>query len=451
MSDSLQIGGSTIRIKSGIMFVGSATVGEQLAKGGVFANPHPGELENFGEVAKWGSNNLLPNEMAADIEATGVLSAGIDAKVRIALGKGPMPAKIIGYNDDGYEVLEFVNDPEIMDWLEGTNAYKQSYDSMKDLYGLGNAFQQTLFTPDRKYMLAYKRQDACECRFQTIKDRNPIAHVWMSGDWKQYSSMNPDMSDKHFDKVPLLNRDFPLFDLQSRTSGSTFMLALQYNLTGRHYYAPSPWYSAKKWVKIAQGIPTMKEAMVNNQMTIKYMVDIHPGFWNTYDRKYDSYSLDEKQRVQDDFFDRVEQYLVGGDNAYKSMFNTMVLDTATASMVPAIKITPIADNTRDGKMVIDSASANMEILLPLMINSALLGVDFPGSGAGGGAGSGSDIREAYLVQVMLQEMERKQNNTVFDIAKKVNGWSQRIPNLVFRYPNQILTTLNTGKNTQTTS
>ncbi len=452
MSKVLHTQGVSITARGVMVYNRAGTVGEQLFAGKKFANPQPGELENYGNVAMWGSNNLLPNEMAADIEATGVLSAGIDAKVRIALGKGPMPAKIVGYTDDGYELLEFVPDAEIMDWLEGTNAYKQSYDTLKDLFGLGNAFQQLMFTPDRSYMLGYKRQDGCKCRFEVLnKATGNIDNVLMSGDWKLYANGQFGKDDKHYATVPLLNRDFPLFDLQSRKSGSTYMIALQYNLTGRYYYAPSPWYSAKRWVKIAQGIPEMKEAMFKNQMTIKYVVDIHPAFWKEYDKKFETASPDEQNKIQEEFVGKIEEYLIGGENAYKSLISTKVFDPATNSFVSAITITPLDDKQKDGKLIIDSASANMEILLPLMINSALLGVDFPGNGAGGGAGSGSDIREAFLVQVMLQEMERRMNSTVFDIAKRVNGWSKRIENLVFRYPNQILTTLNTGKNTQSTA
>jgi hypothetical protein len=36
-------------------------------------------------------------------------------------------------------------------------------------------------------------------------------------------------------------------------------------------------------------------------------------------------------------------------------------------------------------------------------------------------------------------------------VKKVNGWEKKHGPIVFRYPNQMLTTLNTGKNTQPTA
>jgi hypothetical protein len=74
-----------------------------------------------------------------------------------------------------------------------------------------------------------------------------------------------------------------------------------------------------------------------------------------------------------------------------------------------------------------------------------MGADSPGGPYSGGAGSGSNIREAILVQVMLGEAERRMNSQLYQIIKHYNGWDKRI---VFRYPNSLLTTLNTGANTQ---
>lgn len=434
---------------SGIVFKNGPEGKKNFENPDRFAKTVPGTNEVMGKIAMWGSSNLLPQEMAADIEATGVLSAAIDAKARIALGKGPYPARIIGLNDDGYEQLKFEQDSEIQDWLEMNNAYEYGYKTLRDMFGYGNAFTQILLSQDRTKIWGFKREDPAECRFEKISEASQRIHnVYMSGDWSMYSSPG-EGKDPRYATIPLLDRDYPLYDLMSRTSGHNYMLSLQYALNGRKYYAPSPWYAAKRWVKIAQGVPEMKEAMFKNQMTIKYLIDIHPEFWSVYDSRYDTANDDLKKSIVKDLYKKIDEYLVGGNNAYKSLVSTMVTDKATNEVVPGIKVTALDDKIKDGKLLPDSAAANIEILLPLMINSALFGVDMPGGAAyGGGAGSGSNIREGYLVQVMLVEFERRQISKIFDIAKRMNGWDK---SLVLRYPNQILTTLNTGKNTQPTA
>lgn len=425
------------------------------SKGGMlnpaaYANPQPSDLETMGDIAMWGTDNLLPQKMVKDIEATGILSAGIDAKTRIALGKGPMPAKVTGTTQDGYEILEFItNNTEINDFLEDNNVFLYSYATGKDLFGMGNPFTQLLLNNDRSKVLGFKRDDPSLCRFEKINESSGrIENVHLSGDWSMYTH-TADKSSRHVDIVPLLDRDFPLLDLQSRRKSSRFMISLQYPLTGRTYYAYAPWYTASRWVKIAQGVPAMKEAMFNNQMTIKYLVEIHPEYWELMTPGFKGYDEKKQQEIVDAFYANVDQYLAGSENQYKSIFSTTVTDRVSGKQEPAIKITAIDDKIKDGKLLPDSAAANIEILAALTINAALMGVDMPGGGAySGGAGSGSNIREAYLVQVMMGEVERRIISRVLRLVQKMNGWPSDI---VWRFPNQILTTLNTGKNTQATS
>jgi hypothetical protein len=125
----------------------------------------------------------------------------------------------------------------------------------------------------------------------------------------------------------------------------------------------------------------------------------------------------------------------------------------------------------DGKLLPDSGAANSEILFALMINPALMGAGNPGGKAYGDTSGGSNVRESFLVQIMIMEAERRLNASVFNVIKKFNGWSERLekkptvvpmvgagpvtpqsrivtPRLVFRHPTGLLTTLDTGKSTK---
>jgi hypothetical protein len=113
--------------------------------------------------------------------------------------------------------------------------------------------------------------------------------------------------------------------------------------------------------------------------------------------------------------------------------------------VPYMKITALDDKHKEGKLLPDSAAGNSEILFALMLNPALLGVDMPGGMYGGGKG-GSNIREAFMVQILIREIEREFVCKPLMLAARVNGWKKKYPNLSFRFPNHYLTTLDTGKN-----
>jgi hypothetical protein len=403
------------------------------------------------DIAIWGSNNLLPQEMWKDIENTGVLGAGIETKVRIAIGSGPLPAKIVDIDSNGQEILEFVNDQRIKDFMEMSNFKTDSYALCKDLLALGNAFDQVMLSADRKEILGFKRADASDCRFSKQSPKTKRSEqVIMSSDWSQYNTTTLDAAkdNEHSAVLPLLDKQFPYYDLIQRKSGENFMLSYQYPLFGRKYYALPLWYAARVWVKMAQGIPDLKKAMINNQITLNYLVEIHPKFWETYSPAYSTANPEEKKKTQEEFYDKVEKYLVGGENSYKSLFTTSIIDVE-GKIEPGIKITQVdGKGIPEGKMLVDSAAANSEILFAMMINPALIGADTPGGPYSGGAGSGSNIREEYLKQVMLMEVERIIIARRFDLVKRYNKWD---PDLVLRFPNKVMTTLNTGANTAATA
>lgn len=439
-------------IGSSAMFKNGQDGKNELLNPRAMGDPQPGLWEVDAGVARWGNGNDLPAQMIKDIELTGVLFGGIDAKVRIAMGKGPCAALVTGRSTDGQEIVEFIHDAEIEEWLEMNNYYQYAYEIMRDLWGLGNAWTKCLFNSSRTRLNYISRTDASKCRFSAINESGNIESVYVSSDWQTYRSKE---DKERVQTIPLLNRKFPRLDIESRNSGNLFMLSHQYTLQGRDYYAPSPWYAAAKWVKIAQGVPEMKKAMFANQMHIKYVVTIHPQYWEKLHDNWGAKKDEEKRTLKTQFYEELHKTLAGGENAYKSVWSTMIIDNDTGKLVDAVKIEAIDDKIKDGKLLPDSNAADIEILLPLLLNPSLLGVDFGGGDAyGGGAGSGSNIREAYLAQVMLVESERKMASSAFDLAKYVNGWQERHSEkgrLVLRYPNQILTTLNTGANTKSVS
>jgi hypothetical protein len=83
-----------------------------------------------------------------------------------------------------------------------------------------------------------------------------------------------------------------------------------------------------------------------------------------------------------------------------------------------------------------------------MVNPALMGAGQPGGAYSANAG-GSNVRESYLVQMMLLEEERKMNLTHLNTVKRYNGWDKKFDKpLVFRHQSGLLTTLDTGKSTK---
>lgn len=397
--------------------------------------------------ALWGTANDLPVKMAEDIEACGVLSAALDAKPRIAIGKGIQPFLITGVDGEGKETLEYVNDSEIHDWLENNDHFSYSINSMYDCCGYGWGVSQLLLSRNRRKINRIKRTDVVQARLEKKDTNGVINNVYLSADWKLYNSPDSD----YIKTIPILEEGAEFFDLYDRSNSYEFAVINRQLRNGRGYYPPPLWYSAKRWVDIAKSVPSMKNAMFNNQMTVKYLVTISASYWRRIHKSWDGFTAQKKQELMDAKLDEIDKYLSGAENQYKSIITSSYIDPITKQEIPDIKIEVLDDKVKDGKLLPDSAAANSEILFAIMVNPALMGAGQPGGAYANNAG-GSNIREAYLTQLMLLEWDRRQNAKIFNIVKQYNGWSKRLETdgkrLVLRYPSNLLTTLDTGKSTK---
>lgn len=427
----------------------------------------PDKKEDSYAYAPWGSNNDLPIKMGQDVEGCGVLSAGLDAKIRIAIGKGPMPFLLVNIDKDGKEDLEYVNDSEISDWQEYNDSFSFSMNSMFDKSSYGWNVCQLLLSRDRKMINRIFRTDVVQARLEKRDNIGYINNLYLSADWETNNNVNSDQVKK----IPVLEENREAIELLERTSGYEFAMINRQLRNGRTYYPMPLWYSAKQWVDHTKRIPRLKNAIIDNQITIKYVVRISSQYWRRIHAQWDAYTVEKRQEVIDKKLDEIDTYLSGVDNQYKSLFCMSYIDPVTKQEVADIQIDVIDDKVKDGKLILDSQAGNSEILFAIQVNPALVGAGQPGGAYSNNAG-GSNIREAYLTQLMMMEWERRDNAKVFNVVKKYNGWDKRLevertivgggpapqpnqvtekkitPRLVFRYPSNLLTTLDTGKSTK---
>jgi hypothetical protein len=424
--------------------------------------------------AYWGTNNDLPIKMGEDIEACGVLYAGLDAKARIAVGKGPKPFLLTNVDKEGKEDLEAVLDREIGDWMDVNDSFSLSINSMFDKLGYGWNAYQVLLSRNRQRINRVFRTDVYTCRLEKMDKNGFINNLYIGSDWQYNTSVESD----YIKKVPLLEQSNEFAELSSLNAGYEFSMINRQLRNGKIYYPSVLWHAAKGWVDQAKSIPKLKNALMNNQITVKYLITISEQYWRRIHKMWDTYGPEKKQQVIKDKLDEIDKYLAGVDNQYKSITAMKYVDPVTKVEVSDITIEVIDDKIKDGKLLPDSQAGNSEILFALQINPALVGAGQPGGAYSNNAG-GSNIREAYLVQMMMTEWERQDGIKILNLVKNYNGWADRLevertmvampepsapgqqpaqdirhtekkitPRLVFRHPSGLLTTLDTGKSTK---
>jgi len=413
------------------------------------AEPLQKEDENSTtDWAKWGQDNLLPNQMLADIEACGVLAAAIDGKARFGLGRGIKPFKIISVNKDGSEELQPVNNPEIDDFLEENDIFSSCFGWFKDQIGFANYVARFKFNNSGDKIGLVFRDDVTQMRYRKADENGIIKSVFISTFWdRQLTSMQRGKTHLEIDLLPTIGPATYLQNIAPENrKAKEYALAGRTPAWNRNYYSMPTWWAAKKWVEIAKNVPDMKAHIFENNIRIKYIVTIYDSYWvKQYGEKWMNYTADQQQEKREELYTSIDNWLTGSDNAYKSIFIPGTWDAIAGKGFTDIEIKPVEDHTKEGELLPDSAAANSEILFALMMNPALMGADTPGGPYSGGAGSGSNIREAALVQVMIQEFERQQISRILNIVKKINKWD---PDIVWRFPGLVLTTLDTGKSTK---
>lgn len=394
----------------------------------------------------WGDDNLLPQKMIDDIQSCGVLEGAIDGKARFGLGQGIRPMLLGGMDEiSKSELLTPLNDAEINDWMEANNLFEESLGWFRDHIGLGQDLARLKFDKAGEKIGYCIRHDISEMRYST-KVGGRLTQVQLSGEWRTGGGGKEDRI-----KLPLLPRYGTAAFLEEmdagKRKGKEFAMVCRRPTNDKHYYSNPGWFSARGWVAIAKGVPEMKAAIFKNAIRLKYVVIIHEEYWTrTFEDWEEKAELQEKRRT--DLYDEIDSFLTGSKNAYKSIFVDGHTDPHLKERYPDIEFKPIEDNTKPGELLPDSAAANSEILFPLMMNPALMGADTPGGPYSGGAGSGSNIREAAWVQVMIQEYERNCIIQKMNLVSRINGWKQRHPTLVWRFPALVLTTLDTGRSTE---
>jgi hypothetical protein len=428
--------------------------------------------------AYWGLDNQEPQEIADDILNTPVLSAAVKATARLAVGKGLDPFLLTNKKADGTEELEYVDDPEVNDWLEDNQHFLYSYNNIRNQVGYG--WSATQFVLNKKFdkINRIRATDVATARLEKMDSQGFIPNMYLCGDWR----LAPIAYDSNkMRKIPLLRETYELQDLQESSSLSglaEFGILHRLLENGKLYYPTPAHRSSKAWVKISRSIPTIKNAINQNQMHIKYLIHIAPTYWERVNPEWKSpsYTSQQKLAFMAEKYDDISSFLTGEQNAGKTIISGKYMDPFTKALINDIDIEVIDDKLKDGKMLPDSAAADKQILFSMMFNPAIWGGNLLGDGASGGAGSGSDIREATLVLMMLLNPERMSNLRTLDIVKRFNGWSKRLeikrdvfavsnngsntaalskksinPRLVFRYSSSILTTLDTGKSTAPTT
>lgn len=407
----------------------------------------PREKDNpalvLGKIVPWGESNDFPQQLMELGSKNTIIAQTMEKKVAFLYGKGIQPYYLEGYNEMGEEILKPVpldKEAEVWEFLRRSNISRYLMEAAMDLYWFHNPFPEMILSKNRKKIVQLVAQEATDCRWEVMGNDGIVKHCYINANW-------PDMDEKLITKVKAIDPYHPYrWELLQEDNGYKYIYPLSYPTPGKKYYQLAPWYSAEQsgWLAVAQAIPQWKKALMQNQITVKYIIKVPDYWWEWKYANWKSMKPEEKVKAQQTEYEKVEKFLAGAEQAGKTFMTTFKWDPTQNRELPGWEITPVDNKWKDGMYIEDSQEASAHLLYALGVDPTLVGFS-PGKNHTS-AGSGSDKRVAYNMYVESLEPHRDLLLEPLYFIGVYNGWPS---NLKWKFRYTQISTLQNGTETKT--
>lgn len=408
--------------------------------------------DKVSEIASWGKNNDYPQKVIEAVRLNGSASSGLRFLRKAHYGNGLILYKD-NVNDQGKKQIQLVpvtENKDINDFFLKSQVRRFSKEIITDLEWWSIAFPEYILSNNFKTINKVTRHRAAWCRFELMNEENGlIEHVYIS---EQFGRKSVDLEGDYVEKVPLIDSYWSADQVKEYCKANNikkFIRPIFYPLLDEAFYPKAEWQSILNsgWLDVANSVPELKKALFNNQMTIKYIIEIDERYFQQiYQKQWKEFKPEERIDIRQKVIDDINDSLVGNDKAGKTIQSMMLKDN-DGKQYSAVKITALDDKLKDGSYLPEAEAANSEVLFALGVDPSLIGAGIPGGKLG--AGSGSDKREAFTILSALKKHDRETTIEIFEFIQQYNNWD---PSIKFGFENTILTTLDanpTGTQTAT--
>lgn len=386
---------------------------------------------NTGDWVYWGDSNDWPEIVRKKIELSTTAYPLLFKAVSLIYGDGIV---YFAKERNGESIdIKFEPVKEIDDFFLENDMDRFMIEQLMDYKFFGNCFQELIFNNlAAKIVNIYHK----EAEFSRLSAQNEntyeIEKLGYSGTWGETEEKTIWLYQKRknsFEEVQKL----------AKAKGKKLANHTFFPSPGRQYYAMPPHgglYRDKGWLDFSNKIPEILNAMLDNQMTLKYHIEIPYDYWPCMYKDWGTYTQKQQEEKIDEKLQDMDDWLVGVDNTHKTFISHFATDPVTGKPLPGWKITPIADKLKKDEWIPGTQEADIQIARALQIDPSMAGIQPTGGKLG--AGSGSDKRTGMINSIALTKAEQKVIFEPLYIIKKFNKWPD---NIHFAFSHQVPTTL----------
>lgn len=410
-------------------------------------NPHRG-TKSVVEMVPWGENNNLPLQILEKSYKNVTIASNLGFNATINYGDGLIVVKKNRNKETNQvELVELMpsDEPEIFDFLEANNVPGIIQELSQDIAVYGDSYVEFI-TNSNKKIASIRNKEMCYSRVSKMNMKGEIEWHLYSSQWSMQLQPDDVVATKLIDRrCPLLSMKkylglAPLQDGNAKDSGyRRFCMSVAMPTPSRFYYNKPYWWSIFEsgWYDFANAIPTFKKALINNQIALKYHVQVNTSLWDKLYTSEHAVNDADKTSVKTKFLDQIDQFLSGGDNAGKSFVSQFEYDRAANIEKSDVKIDVIKSQIEGGEYLDDTEEVNNIICYAMGIHPSLIGAT-PGKNSNI---NGSEARELFTIKQAITKPIRDMLLAPLYIVKRINHWN---PDVFFYIPNIMLTTLDNG-------
>ena len=238
------------------------------------------------KIAAWGPNNDYPQQLLKRVRNNGAALSGLRVLARTHYGSGFVLVK--EEFEDGKRIAkpQSVNQyQEIAEFWRRNHMKRFFKETIKDLEFWSLGFPEYILSNDYKKINRVKRQQTANGRFAVMNEETGyIESVSFSTKWKD----DVNLSSKYVATVPLIDPYWSAEEVKSyckKNKIKKFIRPIFYPLIDETYYPKTDWQSIDRsgWLEISNSIPEFKKAIFENQINIKYIIEVNEDY---FDRKY---------------------------------------------------------------------------------------------------------------------------------------------------------------------
>lgn len=376
-------------------------------------------------IVYWGEDNLLPQNVKEKAAQIPLLLRALKFRSQAHYGMG-----LQLYKEEGIEgklVKTPIVNESFEDFSYHSNLTITQQRLISDWEWFRNIFIEIILNKEGTKIVKINRLNAMFCRYEKLSDdTQQPGYLYYSSKW------GCNISDTEIKKIPILDWDSPIEDLQDEMRRKSrlrrFILPIKIEELDHIYFDWAFWTSIlDSWGQVSAQIPFLKQALMKNQMVLKFHIKIPYSYWTNKYKDWNNpsvYDDDKRRKIIADTLDEMNSFLTDTDNYGKSFISHYGADPMNPTKTSEEwKIEPL-DNTKllaDGAHTTDAKTANGEIVTAVGVDPTLLGGFLPG---GSEAGSGSNKREAFNILQAELFPDRQITTYWFEHVKRFNQWPQ---------------------------